>query len=285
MLEDRTTHPKMEYYRHVFKDSKMATPADDWLEKRTIIYGEQGFGDIIQFARYVAYVSRVNKELMLYVPKDLHRIFGCLEVQLLDKANPELPDHDYHILSMDLPFYLPSKITTPDPYIRISETQDLEKGFKNIGIAWEGSPDNTVGGDRNCPLKHFKSLEKEGHRLYSLQKTIHTAELIKGCEDMDLYSVDLEDFYETAKLVASLDAVVTIDTSVAHLAGAMGKPTYLLLSTERDSRWDVKGWYNSMVEIRMKERGDWETCMDTAVKLMSGMDSDCDTDFTQNILN
>jgi hypothetical protein len=282
---DRTQHPNMEYYRHVFKDSKLAAPTDDWLGKRTIIYGEQGFGDIIQFSRYVAYLSRINKDLMFYVPKDLHRIFSCFGVQMLDKDNPELPDHDYHVLSMDLPFYLPSKITLPDPYIRISETQDLEAGFKHVGIAWEGSPTNAVGGDRNCPLKYFKMLEKEGTRLYSLQKTVHTQELIKGCEDMDLYSVDLEDFYETAKLVASLDMVVTIDTSVAHLAGAMGKPTYLLLSTERDFRWDTKGWYNSMVCIRMKDRGNWGLCMETVLKLTSGMDKDCDTDFSEEILN
>lgn len=263
----------------------MAAPADNWLGSKTIIYGEQGFGDIIQFARYVAYVSRINKNLMFYVPKDLHRIFSCFGIRMLDKDNPELPEHDYHILSMDLPFYLPSKITLPDPYIRISETQDLEEGFQHVGIAWEGSPENSVGGDRNCPLRYFKMLERPGRRLYSLQKEIHTAELVKGAEDMDLYSVDLEDFYETAKLVASLDIVVTIDTSVAHLAGAMGKPTYLLLSTERDGRWDVKHWYDSMFCVKMNRQGDWESCMNTVLKLTSALDVDHDTDLSKDILS
>ena len=273
----------MEYYRHVFKDSKKAEITDDWMQKRTIIYGEQGFGDIIQFARYVAYVARTNKDIMFYVPKDLHRIFSCFGVQMLDKDNPELPEHDYHILSMDLPFYLPYKITTPDPYIRISETQDLEEGLEHVGIAWEGSPENIVGGDRNCPLKHFKRLEKEGRRLYSLQKDIHTPELLKGAEDMDLYSVDLDDFYETAKLVASLDMVVTIDTSVAHLAGAMGIPTYLLISTEGDERWGIKSWYNSMVSIKMQNRGEWEACMGSVLYFTS-IKSDIDADLSEEIL-
>ncbi len=283
MDDERINHPKMEYYRHVFKDSKRWA-GEDIKDKKLIVYGEQGFGDIIQFARYIPLLKQGDCEILFYCPKDLHRIFGCLAVQLLDKDNPELPEHDYHVLSMDLPFVL-GTIEAPDPYIRISETQDLEEGFRHVGIAWEGSTENAVGGDRNCPLKYFKALEKEGTRLYSLQKEIHTPELVKGGEDMELYSVDLEDFYETAKLVASLDIVVTIDTSVAHLAGAMGKTTYLLLSTERDSRWDANHWYSSMICIRMKERGDWEKCVATVVSLTSGLDADCDTDFSQEILS
>jgi len=282
-MEDRTQHPKMEYYRHVFENSSRWA-GEDINGKKVIVYGEQGFGDIIQFARYIPLLKQGGCEIMFYCPKDLHRIFGCLEVQLLDKDNPELPEHDYHVLSMDLPFVL-GTIDAPDPYIRISETQDLEEGFLNVGIAWEGSPANKVGGDRNCPLKHFKLLEKEGTRLYSLQKVIHTPELIKGCDEMDLYSVDLEDFYETAKLVESLDIFVTIDTSVAHLAGAMGKTTYLILSTERDERWDSHHWYKTMVCIRMKDRNDWEKCMETVVSLTSGLGKDCDTDFSEDILN
>ncbi len=238
----------MEYYREVYKDSKRWD--NDPLEgKRVIVYMEQGFGDQIMFLRFLRFLKAKGATPILHAPTQLHRLINHMGYECFDKDQTKLPDHDLHMLSLSLPFVLKCPIPL-EPYIKLDEKFDLAEGFK-IGIAWEGSKDHEYNEQRNCPLKHFKVLSGE---FYSLQPAIYDWTLVQECEEMDLNGVDLWDFYETAKLINSLDMVVCVDTAVLHLAGAMGKRGYGLLNpVVADPRWESV-WYLSLKMLK----GPWE---------------------------
>jgi hypothetical protein len=254
---DRLYHPKMEYYRQVYKDSERWNGVDELTNKTVIVYCEQGNGDIIQFIRYVPFLQERCK-VILHCPACLHPLFSQFNAEMLDKDDDVLPTHDYHIPSMSLPFVL-NQIDAKFPYLKTEEKEDLSEhdGMK-IGIAWEGNPDHSNNDDRNCPLFQFHVLQKPTTKLFSLQPRINDVNLISGCEDMELYGSHLEDYLDTAKLINALDFIVSVDTSVLHLAGAMGKETYGLLSYKCDPRWEVKQWYPDLSIIRQTMPGDWD---------------------------
>jgi len=289
--EDRLLNPAMEYYKHVYRDSTRWTPEKGNLEGKTVIvYGEQGYGDVIQFARYLPLLKQRGAIVHYHCPKVLHRAFGSLGVGLLDKDVPDLPEHDYHILSLSLPFVLEQQRTLDFPYLKVDEKADLgnePSEIKRIGVCWEGSPDNQLGNARNCPLKHFRMLECPYTKLVMLQKEIHTASLLDGCEDMDLYGYQIDDFYDTATVINSLDMVVTVDTAVLHLAGALGKLTYGILNVDHDPRWDIETWYPSVVLVKLKKHNDWPAAFRTVIHMCTGLvtEKDPDKDLVDDILN
>lgn len=250
MIEDieRINHPKMEFYRETYKNSKR-WDGDSFDGKNIIIYMEQGLGDQIMFFRFIKYFDK--SKIILHTSKELHPIFENIGYKCLDKNCEDLPDHDFHILSLSLPFVLNCSIPL-EPYIEISEKTELIKGF-NIGIAWEGNPLHQYNSYRNCPLKYFKILQKEGINLFSLQPVIHDQNLIMDCEDLYLNGVEINNFYDTAKLINSLDMVISVDTGVLHLAGAMGKNGFGILSpVHTDYRWNFI-WYPSIKMLK----GSW----------------------------
>jgi len=239
---------------------------------------EQGAGDIIQYLRYIPNLKSRCKTLYLHVPKNLHRLIESQNwgVKLLNKTTPELPEHDVHVLSLELPFLLADNKKRPlvlqKPYISIPNKKDIPDGF-NIGICWEGSPRHIDALVRACPLKYFRVLEDLGN-LYSLQIPIHTQKFLEGCEDMELLGVEINDYLDTAELINALDVVVCVDTSAMHLAGAMGKDVYGALSKQCDDRWIIKEgldpektmWYPSITLIRQKELNQWESVFDEIYK-------------------
>lgn len=264
---DRLQSPKMEYYHEVYKNSTRWNGVDDLSNKRVIVYCEQGFGDIIQFSRYFPIIKQMCGELIIHCPKELHRLFS--DYTAIDKEEENLPEHDFHVLSMSLPFCLP-QTDIKHPYLKVSESTDLSEynDFIKIGIAWEGNPEHSNNDERSCPLVHFKKLQTDKTKLFMIQKEIHIPELIDGAEDLDLYGSEITDFYDTAKLLNSLDIIVSIDTSVLHLACALGKPTYGLLSYRCDPRWDVDNWYDSLTITRQKSEGDWDGAMSGLIQFL-----------------
>ena len=256
--------PKMAFYRKIYAESPRWDGAASLDGKHIIVYCEQGFGDIIQFARYLPALKDRGCRVTLHCPADLHRLLDGLADEFLDKSEEVLPTHDFHVLSMSLPFAL--GITDPDfasePYLCEPEPMELpgfESGFK-VGIAWEGNPDHSNNNLRSCPLSFFRHLDQiAGVRYFVLQKHIHDPSLVAGCEDMDLNGVELDDFYDTAQLVSAMDLIVSVDTSVLHLAGALGKPAYCLLSHSHDHRWSVGRWYPSVKVAKQESTGDWDS--------------------------
>jgi hypothetical protein len=264
---ERLQDPRMEYYNHVYRDSKrwQGEPLDG---KRVVVYCEQGFGDIIQMARYFKYLKPAH--VTLHCPMPLIALLEGAEGvdAVVPKEFEELPDHDYHTLSLSLPFLFPDPGNKP--YLS-EKTLDLAEvpGFK-VGIAWEGSPSHAQNLERSCPLKHFRKLQREGVSLFMLQPTQHVLSLVEGCDDMDLFGFPIEDFRTTAWLINAMDVVVSVDTAVLHLAGALGKRAYGLLCANHDKRWLVNKWYDSVELWRQPTPGDWEGLFDSLHDVLQG---------------
>lgn len=272
---ERIQHPYMQYYRHVFSDSKRWDGQESLDGKRIIVYMEQGYGDCIQFLRYVPILrKRGSCTVYVYCRKELEQLFTESTLgfdHFIDKDDPTLPEHDLHVLSMTLPFYLAKELSALDashtafPYIKLKPFElDIPKGVLNIGICWEGSPTNAENYYKSIPLLYFRRLQEKlmsekkiQVALYSLQPSFHNGSLIKGCEDMELFSTELNDFLDTARLASKMDCVVTVDTSTFHLCGAMNLPfLYLMLGPRNDGRFgdkDTTKWYRSARIIHKTE--------------------------------
>jgi hypothetical protein len=270
---DRLNNEKMEFYKFAYRNSKRWTPDQGSLNGKTVIvYGEQGFGDIIQFSRYIPILQSKGCKILFACPKELHRLFACLNVELIDKETLELPPHDFHILSFSLPFALQQLHDgIKFPYLVVPEKHEIDKidNVKNIGICWESGADN----QKNCPLNYFRMLACPYIRFYSLQKQILIPQLLNDCDDFELFGTELEDFYDTAKLINAMDMVISVDTAVLHLAGALNKLTYGILNFEHDPRWDVGNWYHSAVIIRLKQRDNWYAAFKTIIDMCIGIRS------------
>lgn len=247
----RINEPYMSYYRDLYRESPVWKGQDG----RLIIYCEQGNGDQIMFARYF---RKLKNQLILHCNPSLNKLFSQIPnvIGFIDKPNAEmLQEHDYHFLSLDLPDYLGS-YDAEIPYLFAEPLKDLGTEYK-IGICWEGSETNDNNETRSCHLKYFKPLQKEGVKLFSLQNKVTEPFWDK---DIELFGVEINDYYDTARLISSMDLVISVDTSVLHLAGALGKKTIGLLSKDYDKRWD-KVWYPSIKLIQ----GDFE-------KILNGKD-------------
>jgi ADP-heptose:LPS heptosyltransferase len=263
----------MAYYKAVYANSKMWDGNEPLDGKRVIVYCEQGYGDIIQFSRYFKLLKERGCHVTAHCPKTLHRLLAGLADDFIDKDEIiELPPHDFHILSLNLPFELKEVAYKPDPgYLNVSEVADLEEyaGHFKIGIAWEGSVNHSNNADRSCPLEYFAPLAMiPNAKLFMIQNGIHNTALIKNCDNLPLFGVPLDDFYDTAKLINAMDMIISVDTSVLHLAGALNKKTYGLLSYRHDPRWKVNDWYPSVKLIRQNRHGNWDSVFDAVFKDM-----------------
>ncbi len=241
---------------------------------RTIlIHAEQGYGDTLQFVRYVPAVAARGGRVVLEVPKPLVRlartVAGASEVVA---AGDPLPDFDCHCPLLSLPRVFKTTLhTIPDavPYLFVpAEASAVWRkriatapGLK-IGVAWCGSMVGVID-RRPIDVQLFKPLsEVPDVTWFSLQVGERSRDLmlLNRPRITDL-SHWLTDFAETAAAACHLDLVITIDTSVAHLAGALGCPTWVLLPYNADWRWlierDDSPWYPTARLFRQKEPGDW----------------------------
>lgn len=263
---DRIKSPNMAYYRRMYENSISWDGTQSLKNKKVIIYCEQGFGDIIQFSRYFKYIKRQNCFLYLHCPKELHKLLRKECDKFIGKNAREIPPHDFHILSMNLPFLLDkAHADDPMPYISVRKHADVEEHEKKmkIGIAWEGNPNHSNNHERSCQLEYFKQLAKQPNvSLFMLQNKIHNQHFITNCEDMPLYSIPINNFWDTATLINSMDLVISVDTSILHLAGAMAKQAIGLISFRHDVRWLFKRWYPSINLIRQSKPGDWGEVFD-----------------------
>lgn len=276
----RISHPLMEYYRHVYAGSRRWNGTESLKGKTVIVYMEQGFGDIIQFTRFVPLLQTHQEcNVIVAIPPELERLYVKLGYMVHLKNDPNLPSHDYHVLSMTLPFFLVNELKTigdfDQPYFRYYSTKDLSDidGYK-VGICWEGSPENKNNDLRSIPLIQFDKIRrisdkiKKPVRLFSLQKEMHNPNLLVGAENMELYGVEISDFLDTAELINSLDMVVSIDSAVLHLAGALGCPARLLLSPlATDGRFE-KSWYQTVNVIRNnpKNPANWDYAFESLLE-------------------
>jgi tetratricopeptide (TPR) repeat protein len=247
------------------------------LEGRTILlHAEQGLGDSIQFVRYVPLVKRRGPVVILECPRPLLSLLAsCAGIDRLVGQGDELPAFDVQAPLLSLPgIFRTSLETIPAdvPYL-FADPGKVERwrqelggvaGFK-IGIAWQGNPENPNDRDRSIPLGRFEPLTRcSAVRLLSLQKDWGLGQLQHVAERFPVTELGsrLQDFMDTAAVMMNLDLVITCETAVAHLAGALGVPVWIALPLVPDWRWLLdrsdSPWYPTMRLFRQESRGDWQ---------------------------
>jgi tetratricopeptide (TPR) repeat protein/ADP-heptose:LPS heptosyltransferase len=242
---------------------------------RILLHAEQGMGDTLQFVRYVPLVAARGAKVVLEVQPRLHRLLaqtpGAVKVIGLGEALPEV---DWQCPLLSLPLALGTELNTipaeipyvdPDPAQVEAWRQRLPGNSLRIGLAWAGSPLHPHEIWRSIPLEQVAPLTNlEGTTFYSLQMGA-PADQVKQLGDR-VHLIDLQgeqkDFADTAAIVANLDLVISIDTSVAHLAGAMGKPVWVLLHKSADWRWllerEDSPWYPTARLFRQSTLRNWQ---------------------------
>ena len=245
--------------------------------KRILLRSEGGHGDSIQLARYCPLVAARGGKVILQVPPQLVRLLQGLAGadQIASSVAPD-PEHDCYAHLLSLPMLLKTTIDTIPagiPYIqadprRIANWKERLSANpapqKNIGLVWAGGPRTSHDRLRSMPLKSLAPLKDiPGVRLISLQKG-KPADQARQTDHgliLDDWTSELADWADTAALIACLDLVISVDTAVAHLAGAMGKPVWVLLPWPSDMRWLLNRqdspWYPTMRLFRQTTRGDW----------------------------
>ena len=254
--------------------------------KTILLYGEQGLGDSIQFCRYAKLVAELGARVILEVQKPLVQLFSTLAgvTELIEMGNP-LPAFDYQCPLMSLPLAFrttPTTIPNEVPYIyceqRKSEHWKRKLGDwrkPRVGLVWAGGFRPTqphvwrVSERKNVPFAKLANLRDANVEFYSLQKGAHAqAELTEltnkkweGPRIVD-FTNELDDFADTAALMDNLDLIVTVDTSTSHLAGALGKPVWILNRFDSDWRYPPgrcdTPWYPTAKIFRQTRPNDWD---------------------------
>jgi tetratricopeptide (TPR) repeat protein len=254
--------------------------------KSILLHSEQGLGDTIQFCRYATLVADLGAFVVLEVPASLEGLLTSLNgVSALVTQGQALPECDYQCPLMSLPLAFRttlSGVPADVPYLRASVEKVRpwreklgERRKPRVGLVWSGGfrPDQpevwAANRRRNIPLAKLASLKGADIEFYSLQKgqpaESELAELLANKWDgpavLD-YSSHLQDFSDTAALIDQLDLVISVDTSTAHVAGAMGKPLWILNRFDTCWRWLMHGndspWYPTAKLYRQERAGDWD---------------------------
>jgi Flp pilus assembly protein TadD len=242
--------------------------------KTILVYAEQGHGDAIQFVRYATLLAQRGAKVIVKCFPELRRLFATVEgIEQVLAAKDPVPPFDLHCPMVSLPLAFKTDLNSipasaapylhPNPADAEKWRQRLVKeDRRRIGLVWAGDPRHRRDATRSIPPSSFSPLtEATDAAFYSLQKgegtkppTAHDLEMID-------FTPEFHDFAETAAFIANLDLVIAVDTSVAHLAGALGKPVWLLLPYSPDWRWlldrDDSPWYPTMRLFRQKIYGDW----------------------------
>ena len=246
--------------------------------KTVLIHAEQGFGDTLQFIRYARLIRARGGRVVFECPKSLVELLrGTDGVDHLVPAGEPLPQFAFHVPLLSLPGILAttlSDIPADVPYVSVPDGAvmlplDPAEGRRRVGIVWAGNPRHTNDRNRSCPLHHFEALaRRDDVTLYSLQVGPGAADLEDRATDAPIHDLAtrLDDFADTAAVVSQLDLVITVDTAVAHLAGAMAWPVWTLLPFAPDWRWmldrDDSPWYPTMRLFRQSRPRDWYDVFD-----------------------
>jgi tetratricopeptide (TPR) repeat protein len=298
MLARGDFQPGWEEYEWRWKCKNFPSPRQNFaqpnwdgnpLDGRTILlHTEQGLGDAIQFIRYVPLVAQRGRRIIIQCQEELHRLFQTMaeKVQVVAHGQP-LPAFDFHSPLLSLPRIFETTLSNVPqivPYLK-ADADDAKTWQRrigddsqiiNVGLAWAGSSAHKNDRNRSIKLASLSPLvQTPGVRFFSLQKGDAAAESKTPPTDMELidWTNELNDFADTAALIANLDLVIAVDTAVAHLAGAMGKPIWTLLPFVPDWRWllhrEDSPWYPSMRLFRQPSLGDWNSVVTRVAETLS----------------
>ena len=240
-----------------------------------LLHAEQGLGDTIQFCRYVPLVAERAARVILEVQPSLHELMNTLSgvAQIVSRGEP-LSDFDTHCPLLSLPRVFATQletIPTQVPYLYPSSQAAVHwnerlgpRRHPRIGLAWSGHSTHPSDHNRSVGLGALLPLLEFNATYISLQRDVRASDaaVLHDRSDLLRFGEDLRDFADTAALMSNLDLIITVDTSVAHLAGALGRPVWILLPFIPDWRWlldrEDSPWYPTARLFRQNETRQWE---------------------------
>jgi len=247
------------------------TGAQDVAGRRILLHWEQGFGDTIQFIRYAPMVQAKGADVALMVQPELAPLIRRVMpgIQMVE-APPA--DATLQCPLMSLPRALATELGTipPAPVWRADETRRAmwrarlgASDRPRIGFAWRGSAGHTNDRNRSLPIQSGFPIMDGSAAWFGIQKGLPAAdhEALSATPKLRIFDSEINDFEDTAALIAEMDLIITVDTSLAHLAGSMGRDCWVLLPFNPDWRWlldrEDSPWYASIRLFRQKHPGDW----------------------------
>ncbi|MCE1189395.1 MAG: tetratricopeptide repeat protein [Ignavibacteria bacterium] len=279
-------------FHEIYKDKKYAIPrwrGEQLAGKRLYIFEEQGAGDTFHFIRFCSYLKSSGAYIIFACRSSLQGLIECsgLADEVVPDSDADIPDTcDFYIPLVSIPYVLggfQKGLQMQGAYLQVPDSARLKwkgklasyKG-KKIGLVWSGNTAIGVNTKRHCMLRELLPIMRlPGYEFFSLQvggAASELNELPAGIVVHDL-GARISDFEDTAAIIEQLDLVITVDTSVAHLAGALGKQTYVLLSKIPDWRWhedgDKSSWYPSTVLFRQKQTGDWAPVINQIIRRLT----------------
>jgi Flp pilus assembly protein TadD len=279
--------------RPEFRNTRPALLQPQWRGKdirgsRILIYREQGLGDTLQFVRYVPMVAALGAEVVLRVQPSLVRLLSSIcssSVTVVSSESDEGSDAEWQCPLLSLPLAFGTELATIPrdvPYLRAGSAdaatwaQRLPAHGLRVGLVWAGNPKHTRDRQRSIPLEQLAKLARlPGAQFYSLQKGPAAQDLAASSLPIVDLAQHIEDFADTAAIVANLDLVIGVDTAVAHLAGALGKPVWLLVPHVGDWRWlrdrADSPWYPTMRLFRQPETGRWDCVLEQIEQELEAM--------------
>ncbi len=267
----------------------------DLAGKRILVYDEQGYGDTIQFCRFVSLLKENGAFVILQTHAGLTPLLQrCNDVDIAvtrtTLGDPENIEYDFHIPLLSLPAFFGIKnvesISNKFPYIKVN--MELKEKYRKelfdeskikVGLVWEGKKP-IYNEHRSMTLEAFEPFIRSfNYTFYSLQQKNVAKRYKKTMEKLNVVDLSehLHNFDQTAAIIANLDFVVTIDTSIAHLSGALGKKTFVLLSRKADWRWtrgETTPWYPKHVLIRQNKLGNWNSVIEKLIHKVNSFETD-----------
>ena len=260
--------------------------ADDSISERTVLlHAEQGYGDTLQFSRYASVLAARGARVVLSVPAAVKPLFVD-RTDLHEVVTPDqTPVFDFHCPLLSAPGLCGTELESIPrsiPYLaadaaavgrwaqKIGAVDQLPK----IGLVWSGKPTHQNDANRSISLGLFAALTEHPAHWISLQKDIRASDehTLAATPAIHRYGELLTDFADTAALIMNLDLVITVDTAVAHLAGALGRPVWILLPYVADWRWlrdrEDSPWYPTARLWRQPERGAWKSVIERVLEAL-----------------
>ena len=247
-------------------------------DRSLLLYTEQGFGDSIMFVRFAQQLARAKNRVQLQCQPQLKRLFAAqTELETVVAKGETLPSYDLQAPLMSLPHLL--KLSRDNDYhaqnylslkdLSLAPLPDAPEEHKKIAVTWTSAPHSEITEKKSIPYSHFRKLFNTPNcTFYSVQVTAEATAVTDMNRRSNVHDLreHISDFADTAGFLNQVDLVISVDTATAHLAGALGKPTWTLLPYAADWRWRLHRtdtpWYPSMRLFRQDRAGSWERLLE-----------------------
>lgn len=286
-------YQQTKFWQKIYEPEKKWNGKENLSRKKIIIHSEQGIGDAIHFVRYVPLLKNLGAYTIIHCWENLASLFKPLADEIYTKepslvpiyqkrqADFDMPVYDFHCSLMSLPYLLKCKEIPGTPYLHTDKIINVDdyQGLFKIGIVWGGNPQHPNDANRSCKLNQFRPIyDLPNVKLFNLQKDTRPRayrfvptpiDLTEDTSDMKVIDVSefMGSFEDTAAIIKGMDLIISVDTSVLHLAGAINHPAWAVLAWNSDWRWKLQGdtteWYSSIKLFRQPQNGDWESVFQT----------------------